>query len=374
MPWRAFACGMICAVAMLGAQALTVSANYNGNWTALFCTGALIPPSPLVEEEHIYRFPESNGYDGQFYHLIAHDPLLRHGLKQYVDAPRLRYTRILVPGLAWLIAGGKQDRIDVAYRAVILLCAFAGAFWMSLAAARRGWSSWWGIAFLAFPATVTSADRLTVDVALAALSVAFLLQAESPRWGVMFAILAAATLCRETGLLFPLAYGIATALRRNWRGVALAGAALLPYLAWAWYVYGRTEQFQFPLTPLPGSEMLHAILHPARYAEWQQELRFLDDLALAAVVIAFIAAIRQSRNRWTEPVSILALLYVAVAFVVQRDEVWSHVYAYGRFSTPLLLLAFLRGFSFPVWMMLPRILAQLTPQFLGILSFYRFTR
>src|SRR6266545_2530619 len=58
----------------------TVELNYGGDWTALYYTGdRIVLPPALAAEENVYRFAGSAGYDGQFYHLIAHDPLLRHG-------------------------------------------------------------------------------------------------------------------------------------------------------------------------------------------------------------------------------------------------------------------------------------------------------
>ena len=95
--------------------ALTVRYNYGGNWTGLFCTGAnqRVPADLLAEK--LYTFPASSGYDGQFYHYIAHDPLGRTQLPNYIDAPQLRYRRILVPALAYLIAVGQGRFIDAAY-------------------------------------------------------------------------------------------------------------------------------------------------------------------------------------------------------------------------------------------------------------------
>src|SRR5450631_297545 len=58
-------------------QALTVHYNYSGNWTALFGGGTLFAAPPdALNSEHIYRFPNSRGYDGQIYHIMAHDPFM----------------------------------------------------------------------------------------------------------------------------------------------------------------------------------------------------------------------------------------------------------------------------------------------------------
>src|SRR5579862_816549 len=85
----------------------------DGNWTAVFYTGTTfrVPPDLDVGT---YRF-EGTGYDGQFYRYLAHDPFLEKGYFRYVDAPQLRFRRLLVPLAAWLIGFGRQPWIDGAY-------------------------------------------------------------------------------------------------------------------------------------------------------------------------------------------------------------------------------------------------------------------
>ena len=95
-------------------QFLNVHYNYRDDWTALYDTGAFRRIPPAISNEQIYLFNGSPGYDGQFYHFIAHDPWMRHGTASYVDNPRLRWRRILVPALAWLAALGQPDYVDSA--------------------------------------------------------------------------------------------------------------------------------------------------------------------------------------------------------------------------------------------------------------------
>src|SRR2546422_8551934 len=92
-------------------QFLTVHYNRHDNWTALFCTGAKAQVPPQLAPA-TYRFANSVGYDGQMYRYVAHDPLARLGLKEYIDAPRLRYRRILIPALAFALAAGRQELVD----------------------------------------------------------------------------------------------------------------------------------------------------------------------------------------------------------------------------------------------------------------------
>jgi hypothetical protein len=169
------------ALLVLGCQWLTVRYNYQGNWTALFLTGSKTGVPAGKEFAGTYLHAGSRGYDGQFYRLIAHDPACRRGLARHIDDPRLRYQRILVPGLAYTVALGRAGWIDGAYVAVILGFILLGTYWTARWATAHGWPAAWGLVFLALPASMVSATRMTVDVALAALGCAWALYA--PRRG-----------------------------------------------------------------------------------------------------------------------------------------------------------------------------------------------
>src|ERR1700682_2177017 len=76
-------------------QYLTVRYNYQGNWTAAFCTGENqgVPPELAPKT---YLMLHTFGYDGQMDRYVAHDPWMKRGFEKYIDAPVLRYRRILV--------------------------------------------------------------------------------------------------------------------------------------------------------------------------------------------------------------------------------------------------------------------------------------
>src|SRR5258708_28511845 len=143
-------------------MALTVNYNYRGNWTALFCIGEKMPAPPL--QEPLHRFPNSSGYDGQFYHDLAHDPLLTHGSEKYIDAPQLRQRRILVPALAWLLAFGRHQWIDTAYFAVMLGFLGLGVYWLGRYPSDLGRRVWWGLPSLPLPSPIISIDPTTIDL------------------------------------------------------------------------------------------------------------------------------------------------------------------------------------------------------------------
>src|SRR5450432_2350621 len=77
--------GFACASMVLTWQFLTVRYNYHGDWSALFCTGALADIPPVVAREHPYQFHGVVGWDGQWYHAMAHHPLLRREADSSID-------------------------------------------------------------------------------------------------------------------------------------------------------------------------------------------------------------------------------------------------------------------------------------------------
>ena len=145
-------------------------------------------------------FPNSTGYDGQLYHYVAHDPFLRTGLRKFVDDPRLRYRRILIPALAFILALGQQSRIDPAYEIVFLMAVGLGVYWSCRFVEDRGLNAAWGLCFLFIPAIPVAMDRLVIDAALAAFTIGILCYADGPQWKLVL-VLACAALTRETGFL-----------------------------------------------------------------------------------------------------------------------------------------------------------------------------
>jgi len=105
---------LLCVLSGLALQSLVVNFRYGGNWTALFYTGSNFKVPPALAGERVYVFPNSTGYDGQMYHYVAHDPLIRTDIWRYMDNSRVRYRRILLPAIAFLLAAGRQAWIDPA--------------------------------------------------------------------------------------------------------------------------------------------------------------------------------------------------------------------------------------------------------------------
>ena len=231
------AVALLCAVVWI---AVNVGRYYGGHISGLFYTGST-STLPAEISSHTYRVKDSIGFDGQFYHLIAHDPLIRRGFAPFVDNPPLRWRRIAVPGLAAFLAAGDDRAVDSIYVAIQLVFVFLGAFWLSQYAQsvlRRGA---WGLAFLLIPGVAVSLDRMTIDLALAALTIGLARygSCERPAWHI-YPVLCAAPLVRETGMVLLGAWCLYSALRRDWWAATLGTGCVVPALAWWTYVHRHT--------------------------------------------------------------------------------------------------------------------------------------
>jgi hypothetical protein len=376
---KSAAWAVLCAALVLLWQGLTVRCNYGGNWSALYCTGAKFQIPPALASENIYRFDRSYGWDGQFYHYIAHDPFLADGMWKYVDNPRLRYRRILIPGLAYVLAWGSARHIDTAYRAVILLFFGLGAYWLSRLAGLYGHNRAWGLAFVCVPAAIVSMDRMAVDVALAAFVMAFALYSRHGEedWK-LYPVLLLAALVRDTGLLLVAAYCIWLLLRKRVRRAAIFGTAALPTLAWYKYIDARIPSYMAaPPIGLPFSGLLSRLLHPLPYPSSpvvDSLVKGFDYLAVAGVLLAFAIAFPLSRKTGFDPRGWAMLLFVLLGVLLKRGQ-WLEVSDIGRILSPLLVLLALEpppSFAWlplaPLCMVAPRCALRLVPQVLGVLG------
>ncbi len=332
------------ALAVLAWQAATVYCNYAGNWTGLFRTGRAMPVPERIAP-HTFRNAHPGGYDGQFYHFLAHDPFLLDGTAAYLDAPLLRSRRILIPLAAWLLAAGQQQFVDAAFLLLIAASIFAGVYWLARIMADRGRRPAYGLLFLLVPATVVAIDSMTVDVSLAALAAAFVYYSGLRRDRVVWLTVAAAGLVRETGLLLVLACVLPVLIRRDFRKAAFWASAAVPALAWFAYLH-------IAIPPAAGGEAVPAwvfdylqfgivlrLLDPVSYPNLSPQVeivvRVLDRLALlATMAVTVIGALRWARSR-TSALAMALILHVALVLAMTNKYFWNSTYGYSRPITPL---------------------------------------
>lgn len=367
----------LAAALALGAQFLTVHFNYGGYWTGLFCTGSRFPVPPALSHEQIYVFQDSYGYDGQFYHYVAHDPFFRHGLASYVDAPRLRYRRILVPLLAWLLSGGGGPWVHAAYIGVNLAFVFLGAYWLAGCFQYRGMHPVWGLIFLVMPGVIISLDRLVLDGPLTALAAGFAWYTMGGNQRALLLLLTAAPLVRETGLLLTAAAALPAVWARRGREALMYGITAAPAVAWFAWVHAQTAPAHAGprLLAWPLQGLFQRIFLPGSYpfpAPISILAATLDWIAIAGVLLT-AGLILKALWRRRDAIAWALALY-AVLMTTLRIEFWLDAYTYTRLISPLLVLLLARDWGFDrrwpliaLGLMLPRVGLQLGWQILGIL-------
>jgi hypothetical protein len=365
---------LLCAALGLSWQLLTVHFNYGGNLTALFCHGSQVALPPGLAAEHIYVFPHSGGYDGQCYHYVAHDPLDRTDIGRAVPDPSLRFPRILLPGMAHLLAFGHPEWVDVSFLLCNLLFLGLGAYWLAQLLARAGWHPLFAVLYVVVPVAIISLDRMMVDLALVSLGLGFAvyLDPESP-WK-LYVVLVAATLCRDSGFLLWAAYAIHLLWLRRYRQVAIFASALLPAVLWTMWVRstmpGGDAFGARGLLPL--WSMLQAVLHPRHYpfpAPVVAVIVALWWMQFGGIVLSIVLAFGGVRRLGADAISNACFLWACSAIMLPPG-VYDDPFAGARILAPLFLFQFLqagRWSRLPLLLVTPRVWLELTPQVLGIL-------
>jgi protein-S-isoprenylcysteine O-methyltransferase Ste14 len=363
-----------------------VQYHYGGNWTAIYVVGDRIPIPPDLAAEDLYIFRGWPGYDGQFYHLMAHDPLIRGGYAEFIDVPLMRYPRILLPASAHLLALGRGAWIDPAFYTIFILTFGLGAWWLARFAEFHGADRRLGLAFLLVPAAVISLDRVTADVLLAALCCGFALYASQGAHGKVFAVLTLAGLTRDTGLLLWGSYGLFLLARRQWAKAILFGFAAAPAAAWAAYVFSRipigTKHDGIHFVPSPDeatflySVFLHRFFEPIQGVTMIATV--LDYVSLTGVLAAVALGFRWFLARRIEPLAMATAVLAAFPFLIGGVVGWYDPLGYPRTLTPLFLLLMMaaiiskdRRYLVPLALLLPRIGMQLAPKIPGLETYFR---
>ena len=353
---RNFLLALAAAAFVLLWQGLTVRYNYGGNWTALYFTGDRFAVPPALKSG-TFLFKNSYGYDGQFYRYIAHDPFFQYGYSSYVDDPRLRYRRIFLPMAAFLVAGARQDTIDAAYIAIVLLATLAGVYWSSLYAATQGCHFGWGLIFLLSPGALTSIDRLLTDGLLTALFAGVLVYSSGNDVLKLFAILTLAALTRETGfLLIAGAAGAEFFHKRYQRGLLFA-AASLPALIWYAFVSLHTKssaESAMRIFTFPGAGLVARMFTVRPFADpvLRVAVPVLDLLTLLGFIASLALALRWIWKPGLSQVAITIGLFVVLGLVAGSPDHLLEGYGYSRPLSPLLLFVMLRAVAEGAWLAL----------------------
>ncbi|HEY8767308.1 MAG TPA: hypothetical protein VIP09_08615 [Dehalococcoidia bacterium] len=167
-------------------------------------------------DPHYHYYPFSvGGYDGQFYYYIAMDPA---NARYYFDQPTYRYTRILYPMLARVLALGRVDLVPDSLILINLLAIAGGTLAVAAWLKRRRVSPWFALTYGLFPGLFICLQRDLAEplaFGLAAWGVYLLGSGSKHRLTWSALVFALAALTRETTIIFPVIYGLAYLFLRS---------------------------------------------------------------------------------------------------------------------------------------------------------------
>ena len=355
--WRTRASGLLQVCLPLAVVTWVVSMGihtqlhyFDGNLSGLVQFGSYFqhythPPPGAV----VLSGSNQAGYDGQFYYVLARDPLLLHRSTLAGLAGQLfRADRIGYPALAALVSRGAHLTLPAALLGVNVGVVLFLTLGFAVYARSRGWSGLWALALGLLPGFLLATLRdLTDPLATAAGLAGLIAYARGHRWPAAL-LLTLAVLTREVMALMVAAIAIEAAARawhaRGTSGavrriarhaapaVALPGISLI---GWQLYVTLR-DGGSLPLSPTARwptfVSSLNAAVHSSfAFAVW--DITY-EGLMLAAAVAALIAAWRK-RSLF----NIAATLMAASLFFAGFQPLWGDT----RDSLPLFALLLVAG-------------------------------
>jgi hypothetical protein len=291
------------------------------------------------------------GYDGQFFFLQAHDPLLVHDAT--VSAMRgagqlFRIQRLGYPLFAAALAGGRAAAIPAALLVLNVIVLLALTAWLAAWLIRRDRSPLWAVAVGLMPGMLLPVLRdLSDPLATASVLIGVLAWQERRRRTACVA-LSIAVLTREVTIAVVIALAAETLLcawrahKGGWRRVfaqaaPALGIPLVVFAAWQAYVMMRvggavgTAQATLPFVNVVQEAASTLSDEAPGVAGWEL-------VYLALVVTAVGLAIR-SLWRQVDAISVAACAVCASVVLPVFGDYWSDT----RLSAPLLALVLLDG-------------------------------
>jgi hypothetical protein len=325
------------AVFWLAALSLIAVVRYEGDFRAMLCLGDLVRHPAALDG---VKRNSPHGYDGQYYAALATDPLLLHEATiTFLDAPAYRATRVLVSGLAWVVALGHAATATHLYLWLNWVFSIASVGVIAAWLHGDGRPLWWSGALALSAGLVISMVRATPDAAALALLLAALLLQHRGRTAWAIAALALAVLARETSLLAvpPMAWA-ELQRRRPGAAIAFAAAPLTAFLAWQsrfWFLFGiraeGTGNFSAPFSWLPAK--LARFAADGRNVNWME---LWGVLAIAAAMGCLVVLVLRPRDlgavEWT-------FVAFAVLGLFLNEKIYGEAYSYARVLIALPFLA-----------------------------------
>ena len=305
--------------------------RFNGNLTGFACFGDYFP-APEVVNEKTFVLKNSDGYDGQFFFLMAHDPFMTGPVSEYLDAPGYRYQRILYPWLVALLALGQRELIPFTLLAVNVAAVLLGCVFVMLLARKYGASPWVGLAYgflcgLQLGVLRDLAEPLALGLVVGGV---YFFVGKKPLKTALF--LAGAVLAKELMLLITGALAFqALFLDRDRRMFAWLCLSVLPLALWGAVIYLVLGEVAYVaggknIGPPLAALWVYLVDLVTGVKNWRDTIYGL--VFLAVTLWTMVLAAREILRR-RDALSLPFLIW-AVFPLFLTSKVWVEPWSYGR--------------------------------------------
>ena len=359
--------------------------RHENNVTSLFYIGSHFARPPDVESLELYVYPDSKGYDGQFYLLIAMDPCFARGFAEFVHIPSYRYTRILLPFVSYALALGTLSLIPYTYVFANLVGFAVGCYFFLKIIRFYGGNDFYILPYAISLGMVVAVKRMLPDaLAINLMVIAIYCHVLNKKRGfVLFASLS--VLAKETMVLVPIAFFLSSIWQRK-KLSSPSFAYLIPlllFLAWQGVIHAN-------LAPEPSAEKVEMVtaavqenertltqsIPKVREYSWGLTLPFVGaarsmwllvkilptgfmELANVLIYVSLSAYCIYLLRHQTDPIQCSFAAYGLLVLCLAHDGVWVDVHSYSRVTLPLIvfsMIVFLRErrtvLQFPALVML----------------------
>lgn len=306
--------------------------------------------SVISIDPRYHYYPNDIGYDGQYFYYLALDPRNAH---DYMDFPSYRYTRILYPMAARLLALGQPALIPYTLLLLNWLAIGAGTVLVASWLRRRNLSPWLALIYGLYPGLFLALQHdLSEPLAYALVALGIYLYDYGGRGrllaaGVAFGL---AALARETTAVFAICYAAHALLaserpdadwqvraRDNWRSaLTLAGLALGPLA-----LYKGFLTLWLGAAGIPPSVLPSLVPFGGLYALWPwngQQFMGILTVVLPALICA-VAALWALRKGVRDVQVWLLLAQITLFVVLLPYTTFYDIYSTDRVATGVMLAA-----------------------------------
>lgn len=298
--------------------------------------------------ENLKIYPDSQGYDGQFYYRLALDPFTDK-LEDFgvvFDVPQYRQQRILYPLIVWSMSLGNPYLIPYMLILVnfISLCVigWCGGYFFKL----RNYHSVLGILFpLYYGFFISFALDLVEILEVALLMVAILTLHRNQFFFIFFILLA--MLAKETALILVVTMIIYQFFRRSNRWPILI-LPILAYLIWRIWLYQNWSSDNFDAVRysigFPLSGFLSFVISIIQGEKGGTQLVWM--FQILSIVVFFLLVILKIRH--SDAFGFIKLgwiIYAFLAFSLTR-AVWVEDWAFMRALSEFYVLGIMILFGF----------------------------